>query len=160
MYIDRNVIQNLEDDKRLCDYNIRGLLQHGLLAKQALNIIFVKPLAGNILYELECYLNETTECIKDMLEQKSGLATYLFNLQWPVAGIAIKDYPILCCKRPILRVGVWPIWVCPAHCPFGQSIICTSRVTYSKMSDFCLVVFKWQTFVFLSSLFCLILVLS
>ena len=52
------------------------------------------------------------------------------------------------------------MWVGPAHCPFGQSIIYTSRVTYSKMSNFCLVVLKWQTFVFLSSLFWLILVLS
>ena len=52
------------------------------------------------------------------------------NSTCTVAGIAIKDYPILCCKRPILRVGVWPIWVGPAHCPFGQSIICTSMVTY------------------------------
>ena len=65
-----------------------------------------------------------------------------------VAGIVINDYPILHCKIPILRVGVWPIWVGPAHCPFDQLIIYTSMVTYQKMSNFYPVVLKWQTFVF------------
>ena len=97
LYIDGNVIQNLEDDKRLCDYNLRGLLQHGLLAKQVMNTVFVKSLAGRI-YELECYLNETTECIKDMLEQKTGLATYLFRLTFNgkelMNGKCLSDYGI------------------------------------------------------------------
>ena len=48
--------------------------------------------------------------------------------------------PILYCKRPNLRVVVWPIWVGPAHCPFGQSIIHTSMVRDQKMSNFCPVV--------------------
>ena len=48
--------------------------------------------------------------------------------------------PILYCKRPNLRVVVWPIWVGPAHCPFGQSIIYTSMARDQKMSNFCPVV--------------------
>ena len=34
-----------------------------------------------------------------------------------VAGIAINGYPISCCKRPILRVGVWPIMGWPLPLP-------------------------------------------
>ena len=37
---------------------------------------------------------------------------------------------------PILRVGVWPIWVGPAPPPLGQSMVYTSSLTYSKMSNF------------------------
>ena len=47
---------------------------------------------------------------------------------------------ILYYKRPNWRVGVWPIWVGPAHCPFGQSIIHASMVRDQKMSNFCPVV--------------------
>ena len=68
--------------------------------------------------------------------------------------------PILYCKRPIWRVGVWPKWVGPAHSTLGQSIPYTSRLTYSKMNHFCPVVLKWHTFVFLSSQLWLILLLS
>ena len=57
---------------------------------------------------------------------------------------------ILCCKRPIWRVEVWPKWVGPAHSTLGQSIPYTSRLIYSKMNHFCPVVLKWHTFVFLS----------
>ena len=68
--------------------------------------------------------------------------------------------PILYCKRPIWRVGVWPKWVGPAHSTLGQSTPYTSRLTYSKMNHFCPVVLKWHTFVFLSSQLWLILLLS
>ena len=86
----------------------------------------------------------------------------LFNLftRGTVAGIAIKDYPILYCKRPILRVGVWPKWVSPAHSTLGQLTRNTSRLTHPKMSDFCPAVLKWHTFVFLRRQLWLILVLS
>ena len=67
---------------------------------------------------------------------------------------------ILYCKRPIWRVGVWPKWAGPAHSTLDQSTRYTSRLTYSKMSDFCPVVLKWHTFVFLSSQLWLILVLA
>ena len=70
------------------------------------------------------------------------------------------DCPILYCKRPIWRVGVWPKWVGPAHSTLGQSTPYTSRLTYSKMNHFCPVVLKWHTFVFLSSQLWLILLLS
>ena len=83
-----------------------------------------------------------------------------FPIILTVAGIVINDYPILHCKIPILRVGVWPIWVGPAHSTLGQLTRYTSRLIYPKMSYFCPVVLKWHTFVFLSSLFWLILVLS
>ena len=72
LYIDGNVIQNLEDDKRLCDYNIRGLLQHGLLMKPSLSIIFVQSLTGTT-YELHCDLDDTVEIMKDLFEQEAGI---------------------------------------------------------------------------------------
>ena len=73
LYVDGNVIQNLEDDKRLCDYNIRGLLQHGLLMKPSLSIIFVQSLTGTT-YELHCNLDDTVEIMKDLFEQEAGIA--------------------------------------------------------------------------------------
>ena len=66
--------------------------------------------------------------------------------------------PILYCKRPIWRVGVWPKWVGPAHSTLGQLTRYTSRSTHPKMSDFCPVDLKWHTF--LSWQLWLILVLS
>ena len=68
--------------------------------------------------------------------------------------------PILHCKTPIWRVGVWPKWVGPAHSTLGQLTQYTSRLRYSKMSDFHQVVLKWHTFVFLSGQLWLILVLA
>ena len=44
--------------------------------------------------------------------------------------------PILYCKRPVWRVGVWPKWVGPAHSTLGQLTRYTPRLKYSKMSDF------------------------
>ena len=76
-----------------------------------------------------------------------------------VAGIVFNDYPILHCKIPILRVGVWPIWVGPAHSTLGQSTLYTSSLRYSKMSYFQWVLLKIQQFEFLRGLFCFILVL-
>ena len=46
--------------------------------------------------------------------------------------------PILYCKRPILRVGAWPIWAGPAHSSLDQPTVYTSSFTHSKMSFF-----KW-----------------
>ena len=43
---------------------------------------------------------------------------------------------ILYCKRPILWVGAWPIWVGPTHSTFDQPALYTSSSTHSKMSDF------------------------
>ena len=68
--------------------------------------------------------------------------------------------PILHCKTLIWRVGVWPKWVGPAYSTLGQLTRYTSRLKYSKMSDFCPVVLKWHTFVFLSSQLWVILVLA
>ena len=97
LYIDGNVIQNLEDDKRLCDYNIRGLLQHGLLMKPALSTIYVRSLTGRT-YELECSLDDTVESFKDRIEQETGVPTYGFWLRFagnPLqAGKCLSDYNI------------------------------------------------------------------
>ena len=68
--------------------------------------------------------------------------------------------PILYCKSTILRVGVWPIWVGPAHSPLGQLTLYTSSLTYSKMSCFQWVLLKIQQFEFLRGQFWFILVLS
>ena len=68
--------------------------------------------------------------------------------------------PILHCKRPIWRVGVWPIWVGPAHSTLGQLTRYTSRLIYPKISDFLQVLWEIHQFEFLSSQFYLILLLS
>ena len=68
--------------------------------------------------------------------------------------------PVLHCKIPILRVGVWPIWVGPAHSPLGKLTLYTSSLTYSKMSCFQWVLLKIQQFEFLRGQFWFILVLS
>ena len=44
--------------------------------------------------------------------------------------------PVLYCKMPILKVGVWPIWVGPAHSTLGQPTLYTSSLTYVNMSNF------------------------
>ena len=44
--------------------------------------------------------------------------------------------PVLHCKIPILRVGVWPIWVGPTHSTLGQSTPYTSSSRHPKMSYF------------------------
>ena len=97
LYIDGNVIQNLEDDKRLCDYNIRGLLQHGLLMKPSLSTIFVKSLTGRT-HELHCNLDDTTDTVKDLLEQETGIAPdqvrLLFAGDQLVDGRFLSDYNI------------------------------------------------------------------
>ena len=56
--------------------------------------------------------------------------------------------PILYCKIPIWRVGVWPICVGPAHSTLGQPTLYTSSLTYSKMSIFWWVVLKWRAVTF------------
>ena len=35
------------------------------------------------------------------------------------------------CKRPILSVGVWPIWVGPAHSTIDQPTLYNSNITHS-----------------------------
>ena len=92
LYIDGKDIQNLDDDKRLCDYDIRKLRQYGLLMKQVLNTIFVKTLTGRT-YELDCNLDDTIEDIKDLLESEAGLPPYLFRLLF--AGKTLEDGRLL-----------------------------------------------------------------
>ena len=97
LYIDGNDIQNLEDDKRLCDYNIRGLLQHGLLMKPSLSTIFVKSLTGRT-HELHCNLDDTTDTMKDLLEQETELAPDSIRLIFAgtqlMDGKCLSDYNI------------------------------------------------------------------
>ena len=97
LYIDGNDIQNLEDDKTLCDYNIRGLLQHGLLMKPSLSTIFVKSLTGRT-HELHCNLDDTTDTMKDLLEQETELAPDSIRLIFAgtqlMDGKCLSDYNI------------------------------------------------------------------
>ena len=53
-----------------------------------------------------------------------------------VGVISQNVTPILYCKRALLIIWVWPIWVGPAHCPLGQSILDTSRSKNPKMGNF------------------------
>ena len=86
---------------------------------------------------------------------------YLKTINCNTVGVKSQNVnPILHCKTPIWRLGVWPKWVGPAHSTLGQLTQYTSRLRYSKMSDFHQVVLKWHTFVFLSGQLWLILVLA
>ena len=100
----------------------------------------------------ECYSSKLIESIISGCPKKCMPCTVWLKSQ--------TGYPTLYCKRPIWRVGVWPKWVGPAHSTLGQSTSYTSRLKYSKMSDFHQVILKWHTFVSLSSQLWLILVLA
>ena len=97
LYIDGKDIQNLEDDKRLCNYNIGELLRYGLLMKPGLNKIFVITQTGST-YELHCKLDETIDTIKDLLEKETGFAPYLMRLIFAGKqlenGRCLSDYNI------------------------------------------------------------------
>ena len=67
------------------------------------------------------------------------------DIQW---GTKSHWLPYLYCERPILRVGMWPIWVGPDHSALQHLTLHTSSLTYPKMSNFCQVVLKWQAFSF------------
>ena len=80
---------------------------------------------NNNLYEMESMLQKNQ--LKPSGEQGKGI----------YSGCKKSERkPYFSTEEPTLRVGVWPIWVGPAHSPLGQSILYTSSPTYSNMSSF------------------------
>ena len=65
-------IKYLEDDKRLIDYNIRGLLSFGLLMRQNQIKVIVKTPTGKT-FAIECDVGELLEGFRDKIMQVTGI---------------------------------------------------------------------------------------
>ena len=64
------------------------------------------------------------------------------NVQYTAAVISLHDAPVLYCKRPIWRVGVWPKLVGPAHNTLtSQPTLYTFSLKYVGIQKWA--IFQW-----------------
>ena len=98
LYIDGNkAIQYLEDDKRLCDYDLRGLPSFGLMMKTTKLQIFVKQLTGKTS-SIECHAGELIAEFQDKVMKITGVPSSLIKLCFGRQTLAtdkfLQDYGI------------------------------------------------------------------
>ena len=74
--------------------------------------------------------------------QNGYYIAYIFMYIPTVVVISQNVTPFFYCKIPTWRVGVWPIWVGPAHSKLGQPTLDTSSLRHPKMSYFHLVLLE------------------
>ena len=74
LYIDGTKIQNLQDNKRLFEYDLRDLLSNGLLMKAEIPpmTVFVKTLTGKTL-TFNCDATDLVAGLQDKITKKEGI---------------------------------------------------------------------------------------
>ena len=80
-------IQYLEDDKRLIDYDIRGLLSFGLLMKPTQIKVIIKKVTEEIC-AMECDVGELLEGFRDKVMQETGIPTDQMRLRFDERDMA------------------------------------------------------------------------
>ena len=82
LYINGDDIQNLEDTKRLCDYNIRDILSFGLLMKPKPMWVFIKDLQGRT-HNILCDPGELVAGFMERVFKMTGVPIRLMRLLKP-----------------------------------------------------------------------------
>ena len=90
LYIDGNDIQNLKDEKRLCDYDLSEILSFGLLMKPKPMRILASFNCEN--HSIECDPGDTVAGLRYKVLRKFKLPANMFSLHF--GGFRLENLPV------------------------------------------------------------------